>query len=92
MTTSLHSACLCMCVRDLRRALLHAKKCGTEVELLTCAPPPAGRPPNIIGVVTDVNLGSVELCLTRGPRGRKAIFSLCHLIAVIPTRDEEEEE
>lgn len=83
------SACLCLCIRDIRRELIRAKLRGTEIELLTAAPPPAGRPPNIRGTVLDVSRGAVALCLTTGPRNRVGVFSLCHIIGFVPFEDED---
>jgi hypothetical protein len=38
-------------LKELRNALEKAKKDGFEIELLTAVTPPAGRPPNITGVI-----------------------------------------
>ncbi len=82
--------CLCDCLEDLRCALLQAKKQGTEIELLTAAPPPAGRPPNIRGIIKKVRLGIIELELSVGPPGRIAVFSICQIIGFVPTNNNEE--
>jgi hypothetical protein len=84
--------CQCLCVRDLRRELIRASLRGTEIELLTAAPPPAGRPPNIRGTVLGVSLGAVALCLTTGPRNRVGVFSLCHIIGFVPRDGDDEED
>lgn len=83
--------CLCDCLEDLRCALVRAKKEGTEIELLTAAPPPAGNPPNIRGIVKKVREGTIELELITGPPGRIAVFSICQIIGFVPLRGDDVE-
>jgi hypothetical protein len=78
------------CLEDLREALKKAAKKEIEIELLTAASPPAGRPPNIRGIIKEVNKGTIELVLTSGPSGRIGIFSICHIIGFVPRGDDEE--
>ncbi|MGD9566904.1 MAG: hypothetical protein AB7V48_01065 [Sedimentibacter sp.] len=78
------------CLKDLREALKKAAKKETEIELLTAASPPAGRPPNIRGIIKEVNRGTIELMLTSGPPGRIGIFSICQIIGFVPRGDDEE--
>ncbi|TYP58560.1 hypothetical protein [Thermosediminibacter litoriperuensis] len=81
-----------VCLKDLREALKKAAKAGLEVELLTAAPPPAGRPPNITGVIKRVNRGTIEVMLTSGPPNRIGVFSICHIIGFVPKGSDEEQE
>ncbi|KAA0563160.1 hypothetical protein F0342_14160 [Bacillus sp. CH30_1T] len=77
-------------LNELRIALLKAKEDGTVIELITAATPPAGRPPNIRGVVQKVNCGTLVLELTSGPPNRKGIYSIPQLIGFVPASDDEE--
>jgi hypothetical protein len=77
-------------LKELRNALDKAKKDGFEIELLTAVTPPAGRPPNITGVVQKVNKGTVELLLTRGPQNRIGIYSISQLTGFVPASGDEE--
>lgn len=74
-----------ICLREMRLALLLAKFLGKEIQLLTCAPPPAGNPPSITGIVNRVGCGTFDLRLTRGQPGRIGTFSICHLIGFVPS-------
>jgi len=73
-----------VCVRDLREELIEAMKDCIEVELLTATPPPAGRPPNIRGVIKRVEKGIIKVDLTTGPPNRRAVFSICQIIGFVP--------
>ena len=73
-----------VCLQDLREALKKASKDGLEVELLTASPPPAGRPPNIRGIIKKVDRGTIEIILTSGPPGRIGVFSICEIIGFVP--------
>ena len=75
--------------KELREALKEAKKNRTEIELLTAATPPAGRPPNIRGVVVKVNKGTFVLELGGGPN-RKGIYSIPQLIGFVPASADDE--
>jgi len=72
----------------MRLALLVAKLQGIEIELLTAASPPAGNPPNIRGVVTQVNCGTFKMALSTGQPGRTGVYSICHLIGFVPRNDD----
>ncbi|MGM0865402.1 MAG: hypothetical protein ACQEWF_12070 [Bacillota bacterium] len=75
---------------ELMFALMKAKEEGIEIELITAATPPAGRPPNIRGIVKKVSCGTFVLELS-GPPNRKGIYSIPHLIGFVPVSDDVDE-
>ena len=68
----------CLCLRDLRNALILAAIGGREVEIITCAR--RGKPSRFRGFIVDVTCGTVELCLSKYPHNTRAVFSLCQII------------
>ncbi|MGM0836349.1 MAG: hypothetical protein ACQEV7_09350 [Bacillota bacterium] len=75
--------------KELRKALEKAKRARTVIEIITAATPPAGRPPNIRGIVKKVEDGTFVLEL--GPN-RFGTYSIPQLIGFVPASEEEGDE
>lgn len=69
------------CCVDMREAL--EAVLNQEIEVISAAPPPAGNPVNVRGIVREVRDGVFVLELTQGQPDREGVFSICNIIGFV---------
>ena len=74
---------------ELKQAL------NKKIQLITAARPPAGRPPNITGVLVYVGEGTIQLKLKSEEEmttDRIGVYQINHIIGFVPAKNEDHQE
>ncbi|KLU64399.1 hypothetical protein DEAC_c36010 [Desulfosporosinus acididurans] len=82
-----------VCSNNMQQALMSVK--GQRIQLLMSTSPPAGRPPNITGIVKEVDGGLLKLELSRGEATAKpkiGVYSIRSILGFVPVSAEEDGE
>lgn len=82
-----------VCGYNMQQALMSAK--GQRIQLLMSTSPPAGRPPNITGIVKDVDVGLLKLELSRGKEEAKpkiGVYAIRSILGFVPVSEEDGED